>query len=85
MRTCQTRPYNAARSHYTEDMKDEKNFRWSAFLTPYTSKSAICGFSGMDLQNILFRFSCLNLSFNSLNYDVCVCVCVCLLVEFLYN
>jgi len=27
MRTCQTRPHNGAKSHYTEDMKDEKNFR----------------------------------------------------------
>jgi len=33
-------------------------------------------FLGMDLQNILFRFSSLNLPFNSLNYDVCVCVFV---------
>jgi len=77
MTTCQTRPHNAAKSHYTDDMKDEKHFRWSALLTPYTSKGEICGFSGKDLQNILCRFSSLNLSFNSLNYDVRVCVCVC--------
>jgi len=77
MTTCQTRPRNAAKSHYTEDMKDEKNVRWSAFLTPYICKSAIYGFSGKDLQNILYRISSLNLSFNSLNYNMCVCVCIC--------